>query len=128
MVDGNSYCCIILFTEQPVAAIYQEITMLSLNDINTIEEVDFEPSAEEYFASLQRAINSGSAWSFQGSYGRAMMDAIEAGRCMLGKEPARDYWGNRIPARHEVKAGTKGSPEYVHNAYGADWADFIANV
>ncbi len=100
--------------------------MLTLNDINAIEELDYEVGEEEHFAALQRAINSGSAWSFQGSYGRAMMDAIEAGRCMLGSDSARDYWGNYIPSRDQVMAGTKGSYEYVAAAFGAEWADMMA--
>lgn len=102
--------------------------MLTLNDIHTIEEVGYEPSEEEYFASLQRAINSGSAWSLQGSYGRTMMDAIEGGRCMLGTKPARDYWGSPIPSRFDVKSGTKGSFEYVAAAMGKDWAYAMADI
>ena len=38
---------------------------------------------------------------------------IEDGQCMLGEEGHRDYWGNYVPSRTEVKAGTKGSPEYM---------------
>lgn len=97
---------------------------LTLHDINVIEEADLEPSAEEYFASIQRAINSG-MWSLQGSYGRTMMDAIEAGRCVLGTTPAKDYWGTFIPARHQVKPGTKGSPEYVANHFGQEWLELM---
>lgn len=82
----------------------------------------------EYYTELQKAINSGSAWSLQGSYGRAMMAAIEAGYCMLGRQPARDYWGSRIPSRDEVKAGTKGSPEYVARRFGDEWADLMAEA
>lgn len=63
-------------------------------------------------AALQRMIDAG-AWSFEGSMGRAMMAAIEDGRCILGPEPAFDYWGNRIPSRDEVQPGTKGSVEYA---------------
>ena len=95
--------------------------MLTLNDINTIESDD-DCTELEYYRAIQRAINSGSAWSFQGSYGRTMMEAIEAGYCMLGKQPARDYWGNRIPSRDEVKAGTTGSYELVEQTMGAEWA------
>jgi hypothetical protein len=96
--------------------------MLDLDDINIIEGA--EPVEDEltYYLAIQRAINDGSAWKFQGSYGRAMMAAIESGACMLGPRPARDYWGNKIPARDEVKEGTKGSYEYVADQYGADWA------
>jgi hypothetical protein len=70
---------------------------------------------------LQRMIDAGQ-WGFEGSVGRAMMAAIEAGACMLGERPARDYWGNRIPSRHEVKAGTKGSRDYVAERMGECWA------
>ena len=56
--------------------------MLTLNDIETIENgADTE---EDYFLSIQSAINGG-AWALQGSYGRAMMDAIKGGQCLLGR-------------------------------------------
>jgi hypothetical protein len=100
--------------------------MLTLNDINTIES-DEDVSEEEYFLSIQRAINSG-AWSLQGSYGRTMMDAINAGRCVLGKTRARDYWGNTIPSRDDVKQGTKGSYDFVAEAMGTEWADMMVEV
>jgi len=100
--------------------------MLTIQDINTIE-CDEDASEEDYFLSIQRAINSG-AWSFQGSYGRAMMAAIEAGRCVLGKSRARDYWGNTIPSRDDVQQGTKGSYDFVAEAYGEEWADLVAGV
>ena len=61
---------------------------------------------------LQAMIDAGS-WSFQGSMGRAMMDAIEDGRCILGPNGARDYWGNYIPSRFEVEPGTMGSIGYA---------------
>lgn len=101
--------------------------MLTTSDIHTIE-CDDDPSLEDQALAIQRAINSGSAWSFQGSYGRTMMDFIEAGICMLGESPARDYWGNRIPSRHEVKEGTKGSRQYVAAARGEEWADLMAEA
>lgn len=101
--------------------------MLTLADINAIEGITEADEMDAYLA-LQRAINSGSAWSLQGSYGRAMMTAIEDGYCMLGRQPARDYWGSRIPSRDEVKAGTKGSPEYVARRFGDEWADLMAEA
>lgn len=61
---------------------------------------------------LQELIDRG-AWSLEGSAGRAMMAAIDAGEAMLGRAPARDYWGNLIPAWWMVAPGTKGSPEFV---------------
>jgi hypothetical protein len=99
--------------------------MMTLNDIETIEGLDDEATEEDYYYSMQRAINSGSAWSMQGSYGRAMMDAISAGRCMLGRDQARDYWGNTIPSRDDVQAGTKGSYQFVVKQSGLEWADLM---
>jgi hypothetical protein len=96
---------------------------MNLNDIYTIEE-DNEATEEDYFFSIQRAINSG-MWGLQGSYGRAMMDAITSGFCLLGKQAAKDYYGNRIPSRDEVQAGTKGSYDYVAKAKGTDWANMM---
>ena len=62
---------------------------------------------------IQRLINSGMAWKLEGSIGRAAMAAIEDGLCMLGRTGHYDYWGNYVPARDGVRAGTKGSYEYV---------------
>jgi hypothetical protein len=62
---------------------------------------------------LQELIDSGMAWRLEGSVGRAAMDAIENGECVLGEVGHRDYWGNYIPSRHEVSPGTKGSLEYA---------------
>lgn len=67
----------------------------------------------EYFKALQRRINDGSIWSLEGSAGRAAMDAITNGCCVLGRVGCRDYYGNYIPSRFEVKAGTKGSTAYA---------------
>ena len=62
---------------------------------------------------LQGLIDSGAAWRLEGSVGRAAMEAIEGGWCILGETGHRDYWGNYIPSRHEVAPGTKGSIEYA---------------
>jgi hypothetical protein len=82
----------------------------------------------EFYSELQKAINGGAAWSFQGSYGRAMMDAIKEGRCMLGTERATDYYGNIIPARDDVQPGTKGSREFVVEHCGEDWTVLMETV
>lgn len=76
---------------------------------------------------MQRTINAGQ-WSLQGSFGRSMMAAIEDGSAMLGKTRARDYWGNTIPSRDDVKPGTKGSYEYVAERYGVDYANTLATL
>ena len=88
---------------------------------------DFEDN-DEYFLLIQAKINSLAAWQLEGSEGRAMMSAIEAGRCCLGFDHTYDFWGNRIPSRTEVQAGTKGSFEFVAEAYGQEWADAVAAV
>jgi hypothetical protein len=99
---------------------------LTTHDLNVIEGEDTDEL--EYFTAIQRAINSGSAWSFQGSYGRTMMDALKSGYCMLGTAPARDYYGNRIPSRDEVKSGSFGSAEFVIEQQGQDWHDHMLSV
>lgn len=78
-------------------------------------------------AALQRIINRG-MWSLQGSFGRTMMAAIEEGRCLLGPAPARDYWGNFIPSRDQVKPGTKGSWQYVAERFGEEHANAMLEV
>ncbi len=77
--------------------------------------------------SIQKIINAGQ-WSLQGSFGRTMMAAIEAGQCLLGRSGARDYYGNYIPSRDEVKPGTKGSFDYVAERSGIEHAEAMANA
>lgn len=77
---------------------------------------------------FQQMINNGQAWHLQGSYGRAAMDLIESGQCVLGREGCRDYWGNYVPGRDEVEPGTKGSLEYAAELYGAEHAEMLDEV
>lgn len=90
--------------------------MVSLDAVMAAEDGDTD--------GLQQLINAG-MWSLQGSMGRAMMAAIEDGRCMLGPESAKDYWGNPIPGREDVQDGTKGSYQYVVDRFGKDHADHL---
>lgn len=103
--------------------------MFTLKDVINIDAENFQR-----FLSTQRAINSG-MWGLQGSYGRSMMEAINAGYCLLGPEGSaalpkdyRDYYGNTIPSRNDVKPGTKGSYEFVVEKMGWDWAREMAAV
>ena len=100
--------------------------MLTLNDMNNIE-AEYDIDELEYYQSIQRAINA-KAWSFQGSYGRAMAEAISEGKCLLGTEGCKDYWGNRVPSRYEVKEGTKGSEGYVDECSGSEWLRLMEAV
>ena len=68
---------------------------------------------EEQIEALQDMINTGQAWKMEGSIGRAAMNAIRNGDCILGEEGHYDYYGNYVPSRTEVQAGTKGSVEYA---------------
>lgn len=88
-----------------------------MNGMEAMEALMSE-SAEEQIAGLQSLINSGMAWRLEGSVGRAAMDAIEAGHCVLGEQAHYDYWGNRVPSRYEVEPGTKGSVEYAAERQG----------
>jgi hypothetical protein len=63
------------------------------------------------FPTLQSLIDSGTVWSLEGSAGRAAMQALESGACFLPLQRSRDYWGNTIPARSDLKPGTKGTLE-----------------
>lgn len=101
--------------------------MFNLTDVAKIEG-EAETSDAEYYCALQRAINSGSAWSLQGSYGRSMMAAIEDGACMLGQRDARDYYGNHIPSRDQIQEGSKGSRGYVVANRGEEWAVMLDGV
>lgn len=74
---------------------------------------------KETVRQYQQLINTGMAWKLEGdvcgiafSVGRLAMDLIRAGYCMLGKEGHRDYCGNYVPSRYEVKKGTLGSAAY----------------
>lgn len=91
--------------------------------------VGAEDAADEMQEAMavQRVINRG-MWGLEGSAGRRMMEFIEAGLCMLGRERARDYYGNTIPSREDVVEGTKGSRQYVAAANGEEWAAAMEGV
>lgn len=100
-----------------------------MNEVYDYEVLEGDEVDEDiYYTHMQVAINAGTAWKFQGSVGRSMMDAITAGKCLLGKDSAADYWGNYIPSRDEVKAGTKGSFEYVAEKMGEEYAKSMAEI
>ncbi len=89
----------------------QETTMENVDNIIDFE--NGEQEQDETIAMFQRMINDGTAWRMQGSYGRQAMALIESGQCILGEVGHRDYYGNYVPSRTEVKPGTKGSVEYA---------------
>jgi hypothetical protein len=98
---------------------------MTLGDIMTLENGTDDELVMAL--ALQRMINSG-MWSMPGSTGRAMMGAISEGDCLLGREAFKDYYGNVIPSRDDVMAGTKGSYDFVVKHRGKAWADILAKA
>lgn len=76
----------------------------------TIESIT-ELQKENGIFKMQELINSGECWKFEGSFGRSAMEHLENGACFLPENVTYDYWGNKIPARGNLKAGTKGTLE-----------------
>lgn len=93
-----------------------------LEDVLTFEE-DEEATVYEEALAIQRAINTGMAWRLQGSYGRAAMEFLESGLCVLPCNGHRDYYGNIVPPRHVLEPGTKGTEELVVENQGQEWLD-----
>jgi hypothetical protein len=81
------------------------------DDIEAFE--DGSLAEEDVVRLFQRLIDDGTVWRLQGFYGRTAHALIQEGQCMLGPGGHRDYWGNYVPSRYEVKTGTPGSPDYV---------------
>jgi hypothetical protein len=72
---------------------------------------------EQGYDQWQHLINTGHAWKMEGSIGREAMGLLECGACMLPKTAFQDYYGNRIPSRDDLKAGTKGTFKNSVNYY-----------
>jgi hypothetical protein len=83
---------------------------------------------DEHVKAVQRRINDGSIWHFEGRAGREAMDLIEAGYCMLPKTAYKDYWGNTVPSRAWLEPGTKGTWGYVAARMGRSWAQRMARA
>jgi hypothetical protein len=76
------------------------------------DQLDMEIEDDDYSV-MQEMINSGQVWKMEGSMGREAMSLLKAGLCILGEEGHSDYYGNYVPSRTEVQAGTLGSQEYA---------------
>jgi hypothetical protein len=74
----------------------------------TIERIQ-ELQSEYGLTKAQTLLNTGDLWKFEGSVGRSANDMIEAGVLMLPETRRKDYYGNTIPARTDLKDGTKGT-------------------
>jgi len=65
-------------------------------------------------AFLQNLIDNGEGWQSEGALSRAVVNALEDGRCVLGPVAHRDYNNRVVPARRDVAPGAKGSLEYAN--------------
>jgi hypothetical protein len=76
----------------------------------TIRQItDLQKEAGVY--EMQKLILSGAVWKLEGSMGRVAMDGLKEGVYYLPDEPHNDYYGNRVPAREDLRPGTKGTLE-----------------
>ena len=76
----------------------------------TIEQIT-ELQKTYGYAEMQKLIDSGECWKFEGAFGRSAMNMLENGVCLLSEEITQDYYGNIIPSRSDVKEGSIGSLE-----------------
>lgn len=76
----------------------------------TIEQIT-EMQKHYGLTEIQSQINSGLCWKLEGSVGRGAMDLLTSGACMLPLETRIDFYGNKVPSRDVLKAGTKGTFE-----------------
>lgn len=66
---------------------------------------------------MQNNINSGLCWKLEGSFGRAAMECLRSGACMLPKVMRYDAFNNNnnVPSRNILKAGTQGTFQNSQN-------------
>jgi hypothetical protein len=65
-------------------------------------------------AFLQNLVDNGEGWQSESELGRAIVQALEDGTCVLGPVAQRDYNGHVVPARSDVAPGAKGSLDYAN--------------
>ena len=65
---------------------------------------------KEYgFYEIQDLINSGLVWKMEGSFGREARALLGSGACMLPTKVHYNSYGNEVPNRGDLKAGTEGT-------------------
>lgn len=74
---------------------------------------------KEYgFDEIQARIDSGLAWHLEGAFGRLAIELLASGACMLPEVAHKDFYGNLVPSRNTLKAGTKGTLENSQTFWG----------
>jgi hypothetical protein len=90
-------------------------------NVNQIRKLQYEYGGED-LKRMQDMILSGDCWKMEGYYGRTAMSLLEDGVCFLPSSKEyngddrrggviKDYWGNIVPFRDQLKPGTKGTLE-----------------
>lgn len=74
---------------------------MNVNDIIAYEQGDL--SDEDTIKMFQAMINDGSVWGLQGHYGRTAQALIEAELCKHATVRHKDYYGNTLPSKSDVK-------------------------
>ena len=69
---------------------------------------------------MQDWIDKGYAWSMEGAVGREAMRGLRSGMYFLPDESYKDYYGNHIASREQVKEGTTGSLSNSYDFYQDD--------
>jgi hypothetical protein len=76
----------------------------------------------------QGLISDGHAWIMEGAVGRHAMGMIEDGLAVVGSKVHYDYWGNLVPSRDMLEAGTKGTFEFVAERQGEAFANTLREI
>jgi hypothetical protein len=58
---------------------------------------------------VQEGITSGQCWHMEGAQGRFASECLTNGVCVLPTVQIKDYYGNTVPSRNDLKPGTKGT-------------------
>lgn len=70
---------------------------------------------EGEISDMQKYIESGQVWQMNGSYGRAAMNGLKKGIYFLPAVSHKDYYGNKIPSRYEIKEGSWGTVDFCYS-------------
>ena len=107
----------------------------------TTKEQELEQKLREFqkrhgYEDTQNGIDSGIAWQLEGSVGRHAMESLREGACFLPQKQHRDYYGNTMPSRTDVKPNTMGTLEfseafwktYITSLYDLRWPDTFEDI
>ena len=101
-------------------------------DIGQAQDLDvlevLPEQSKLWLTGWQQQVNSGHCWCTSGSIGRVANDLLEAGFLLLAPDRTRDWMGQELPAREEVRPGSKGSPLFVQTIMGERYLRWIEAI